>query len=158
MGIQGTNIEATKKVKYLVKRNLSGAVVFTNMTNVGILSTTQTVTPVSITGTTTHGFNLVKWPNVDLTIWFATPPIIVKVFGMINNVAKTTYTLTPTAWTTPPQTFIYTALPLATNTIAASGSPTIKLKVTYTGAGSVVSFGVAFTKSVQRNDLTTVMI
>jgi len=146
------------KIKYMVKRDLSGDVQWTNMASVGNLSLagiTESGVPYSTTGTTNAGWNFVKFPKVSFSASRpADGPIGFKMFIRINNVVKTS-TTTTTFCTPGACTLSGTWTPAPRSITSAAANPnTIKFQVSATMFPFVTA---AFKSNMQRNDKTTVM-
>ncbi len=146
---KNTDIQAelkADKIKYQVKRDLSGDVQWTNMTQVGNLGgiVFGFSTSTTVIGTTTNGFNFIKLPKINYGFSGAIQGFTIKV----NGVTKTSTSFAPgTAsgtWTP------------ATGSITETGTApnTVQFKV-WMGVGGMI--GAAFKSNMQRNDTTTVM-
>ncbi len=133
------------KIKYQVKRDLSGDVQWTNMTQVGNLVTSVSVsTTFTTTGTTTNGFNFIKMPYANFFYSGASMGATI----LINGVTKASGSWGPgidsDTWTPTPRTI----------TLTGANPNTVQLKV-WMGNGAYM--GATFNSNMQRNDKTTVM-
>ncbi len=134
------------KIKYQVKRDLSGDVQWTNMTQVGNLSAYKNAVGTdSSTGTTTKGFNFIKLPKVLFSYSGLSMGVTIK----INGVTKTS-----TSWGGGVNSDTWTPTTRSI-TITGAGSNTIKLKVWRGAIAAKVE--ATFASNMQRNNVTTVM-
>ncbi len=150
---KNVDVQATleaKQLKYQIKRDLSGDVQWTNMTQVGNLTISYCcfsgAGSRSIIGTTTKGFNFVKLPKVTYSVTGFTPVIFIKINGVTktstsfgNGVVTVSGTWTPTT---------------RSITTTAAGPNNITLVISWQ---DLLDFSANFASSMQRNDKVTVM-
>ena len=151
--VQGS-VEANK-LKYQVKRDLSGNVQWTNCTSVGKPLALYFIPPVT---RQTVGFNFVKIPKIMISAGGENPAYTGTAYGKLklNAVTKVSGTVIVPS-TTYYVSSTFTAATV-TQTITGASPNTFTISVTLTGAGSTASSATIFVKTTpQRNDKYTVM-